>query len=99
MRNEGNIVLHWYDIGVELLGNEDAVLDVIKENTADAKECCTKMFQTWLERNPDASWNQLYTTLEKIKLASAAFKIKSYSMLISLQILFYVYSYSANYIY
>ena len=84
MRNEGNIIIHWYDIGVELLGNEDSIVDVIKSSAANEEDGCTNMFQTWLKRNHDASWNQLITALEKVKLTYAAFKIKRYGMSMSL---------------
>ena len=80
MRNETNIIIHWYDIGLELL--DDGILDLIKDGASgNAEKCCTRMFKTWLDRNPDASWNQLIGTLKKIKLNAAAESVKSYSML------------------
>ena len=79
MRNEENIIIHWYDIGLELL--DDGILDLIKDGAKNPEECCTRMFKTWLDRNPDASWNQLIVTLEKINLDVAAESVKSYSML------------------
>ena len=83
MRNEPNIIIHWYDIGLELLDNDSGTLNLIKqESPGNLKECCTKMFDIWLARTPDASWNQLIGTLEKIQLNTAAKKIKIYSMLI-----------------
>ena len=83
MRNEGNIIIHWYDIGLELLNNDGGTLNVIKKDSSEnAEECCTKMFDTWLARTPDANWNQLIATLKKVQLNTAAQKIKIYSMLI-----------------
>ena len=78
MRKEGVIINNWYDIGLKLL-NDYAKLDVMeKDNPGKSEECCTEMFKIWLERNPDASWNQLITVLEGIELNTAAKNIKSY---------------------
>ena len=82
MRKQPNIVIHWYDIGLELLDKDGGKLDLIKiDSTGNTEECCTIMFRTWLDRKPNACWNQLITTLKKLELNSAAEFVKSYSML------------------
>ena len=57
----------WYDLGVELLAEEDVkALDEIRSNyPRDASTCCTKMFQLWLDRQPEASWRQLIEALRE----------------------------------
>ena len=52
------------------------VLDVIKKDNTESEECCTKMFKIWLDRKPDAGWSHLIATLEKIKLNTAAKKLR-----------------------
>ena len=55
----------WRGLGIQLLdpasGNE---LDIIeKQNHYDVKECCVRMFQNWLDKTPDASWNHVLEAL------------------------------------
>ena len=54
-------------MGIELLAEEDAqALDEIQNNyPKDASTCCTKMFQLWLDRQPEASWRQLIQALRE----------------------------------
>ena len=69
----------WRDLGIELLG-EDATteLDVIKaNNTDDVTKCCAKMLSLWLQRQTEASWNQLIEALEQVKLNRLAKEIKA----------------------
>ena len=57
----------WYDLGVELLADEDVqALDEIQNNyPRDMSTCCTKMLQLWLDRQPEASWRQLIQALRE----------------------------------
>ena len=57
----------WHDLGLELLEPQDeASLNEIKHNSHnDVAECCKEMFQLWLEKCPDASWNQLIESLRE----------------------------------
>ena len=70
----------WYDIGLELFDVEDeSILNTIKNNNfRDSKDCTTEMLRLWLERKPDASWNQLLQALKapNIKLETLASKIE-----------------------
>ena len=75
-----DIANDWYEIGVELFDAEDVpVLNTIKKNhPEDANKCAAEMLQLWLDRKPEASWNQLLETLREphIKLNTLAAKIE-----------------------
>ena len=62
-----SVTTKWYDLGVELLAEEDvqALDEIQRNNPRDVSTCCTKMFQLWLERQPDASWRQLIQALRE----------------------------------
>ena len=70
----------WYDIGLELLEQKDErAVNIIKKNNAgNVTECCTEMLELWLNRQPNATWNQLIKALKApgIELNSAASKIE-----------------------
>ena len=65
-----SVAFKWQDLGIELLDLEDIrTLDEIQKNyPRDASTCCTKMFQLWLDRQPEASWEQLIKALRGIDL-------------------------------
>ena len=65
-------------MGIELLGQDGiADLDVIKaNNTDDVTKCCSKMLSLWLQRQTEASWNQLIEALVQVKLNRVAQEIK-----------------------
>ena len=65
-----SISFKWHDLGIELLEPEDIrTLDEIQSNyPRDASTCCTKMFQLWLDKQPEASWEQLIKALRDIDL-------------------------------
>ena len=68
----------WKDLGIELLGggsNDD--LNIIKNNNSDVQDCCSKMFQLWLERQPTASWRQLIQALKQLKLNYLATQVEA----------------------
>lgn len=68
----------WKDLGVELLGSGNSVtLDVIKNSNSDATECCSAMFQLWLDRQPAASWRQLIKALKQLQLNHLANEVES----------------------
>ena len=62
-----SVTTKWYDLGVELLAEEDvqALDEIQRNNPSDVSTCCTKMFQLWLEKQPDASWRQLIQALRE----------------------------------
>ena len=65
-------------MGLELLEQEDEeTLDQIKSNNPnDVGECCKKMFQLWLSKCKNATWDQLIQALEIIGLNNLATTIK-----------------------
>ena len=74
MRKE-HIATKWYQLGAELLENNDH-LEVIKVNQRnDVQSCCHEMFQKWLDVKPNASWSQLITALNNIEMTTAAVEI------------------------
>ena len=62
---KGPIATKWYDVGIELLEQKDEQeMNTIETNEAGyVSECCGKMFKLWLERQPEANWNQLLEAL------------------------------------
>ena len=77
MRHEARgVATRWYDLGVELLDGNTAVLDVIKTSHQRDDDRCSEMFKTWLEMKPDASWSQLVTALTNIGMNTAADNIQ-----------------------
>ena len=77
MRKE-HIATKWYELGAELLENDNH-LEVIKANHQnDVQSCCQEMFKRWLDVKPNASWSQLGTALRNIGMTTAAVAIKQY---------------------
>ena len=74
-----DICSHWHDLGVELLDDSHvATLDSIFENNQkDVNECCTKMFELWLETSATATWNDLLDALKQLQLCDLATKIET----------------------
>jgi len=71
-REAGEMAIKWFDLGVELLDGDTSKLDFIEKQYHNQEERCCRMFKTWLERKPDASWSQLVTALKNINLYQAA---------------------------
>ena len=61
----GSVGLKWYDLGIELLDDVDALDKIGAEHPTDLNKCCTKMFLLWLRKQPTASWNQLIEALRE----------------------------------
>ena len=55
------ITTQWYEIGLELLGEEDEyVLNIIMANYSNDPDKCTReMLQLWLARKSNPTWDQL----------------------------------------
>jgi len=67
------LMTKWCDLGLELLDSNTSILDAIREgHQNDADKCCTEMFKEWLARKPDASWDELVTSLNNIRMNTAA---------------------------
>ena len=76
----GSVSSKWHDLGIELLDPDDVEeLDKIKiQYPQDLNECCKAMFQLWLRKQSDASWNQLIGALRQpgIQLDTLATKVE-----------------------
>ena len=68
----------WHDLGLELLEQEDeeALYQIKIHNPNDIGGCCKEMFQLWLRKCPNATWNQLIQALEEVDLNNLAYKIE-----------------------
>jgi len=70
----------WYDIGLELLEpTDEPQLRIIKSNKLGKADSCAEMLDLWIDRQPNASWNQLIEALKApgIELNSVASKIEN----------------------
>ena len=69
----------WYELGLQLL-EESTGVKILREIDYDypnnASRCCTKMFEIWLNQQPNASWDQLLTALDSIHMNSASEQIR-----------------------
>ena len=55
----------WKDITVQLLKtDQQQVINIINsDHPQNARECCKRIFEIWLDTTTDATWNQLITAL------------------------------------
>ena len=62
------VATDWHNLGVQLIPDHlQRQLGIIRaDNPGDAKECCTIMFEYWLQVDTTASWNKLIEALRKI---------------------------------
>jgi len=51
-------------------------LNMIKANSTDNVECCSKMFTLWHQRTPKANWKQLIEALKEVKLTQLASELE-----------------------
>ena len=68
----------WRELGIVLMG-QDAVtdLDTIRvDYPNNVKECCSRMFTTWHQRTPKASWKQLIEALKEVNLTQLASELE-----------------------
>ena len=64
-------------MGLELLEPEDEgkLNEIQYSSHRDVSERCKQMFQLWLERCPDATWEHLIQALIEVGLNQLAYKI------------------------
>ena len=76
----------WHDLGLELLEQEDEerLHEIKTNNPNDVGECCKEMFQLWLRKCSNATWNQLIQALREIELNNLATTIEG--MLIPMEV-------------
>ena len=59
----------WKDLGGELIPDAVTELNAISvQYRGNVVECCSSLFQLWLQRQPNASWKQLIEALKKVAL-------------------------------
>ena len=70
--------MQWYDLGVELLEDENRKkLNNIRENYKEVETCCSFMFQAWLDTSPSASWIKFTYALKTVGMSELASKIEA----------------------
>ena len=75
VRND--IASKWDNLGVELLDDEQlSKLKNIAKNEDEVEDRCTKLFNYWLDTDPDASWNKLLEALKNMEQNNLVDKIK-----------------------
>ena len=69
--------IKWHDLGLELLEPEDEgkLNEIQYSSHRDVSERCKQMFQLWLEKCPDATWEHLIQALREVGLNRLACKI------------------------
>ena len=67
-----DIATRWRDLGLELVDSNKILRVIEADNRNDVNTCCRLMFEKWLEMKSDASWSQLVTALQNIKMNTAA---------------------------
>ena len=56
----------WKYLGA-LLHFDQAELEIIFSNFRnDSEECCRSLLSRWLQKNPDASWDQLFLAIDDL---------------------------------
>ena len=61
----------WKNIGISL-DIELAHLNIIKANCpGDVVRCCNDLWDKWLELDPDATWDKLFTAIDEGTATSA----------------------------
>ena len=67
----------WKDLGRELMPDSDAALSTIAVNAhGNVINCCSSLFNLWLQRQPEASWRQLIQALKDTGLDTLATQIE-----------------------
>ena len=66
------IATKWYELGLELVDSNKVLKVIEADNPRSTNTCCRVMFEKWLEKAPNASWSQLVTALDNIKMKTAA---------------------------
>ena len=80
---KANITDKWFDIGMQLfdVGDEIVLNTIQTNNSGDANKCTAEMLKLWLDRKPDANWNQLIQTLRMPVIGLNALALKIENML------------------
>ena len=57
---------NWRYLGALLNFKHAEMENIFSDFRNDSKECCRHLLSTWLEKNPDASWNQLFSAIDDL---------------------------------
>ena len=75
---------HWEDIGV-YLDIELGRLNIIKaDHPGDTSGCCKDLWKKWLELDPDATWEKLFTAIDDCTVSSASSSTGTYVIVASI---------------
>ena len=68
----------WYELGLVLLNPKYAnyLKTIETEEVKDARACCRKMFDKWLNTEEKASWDKVIEALKKIEEVNEASHIR-----------------------
>ena len=67
-----DIVTKWHEFGLVLVDSYNVIKIIKADHRNDVTTCCRILFEKWLEKAPDASWNELVTALNGIEMKTAA---------------------------
>ena len=72
----------WRDLGIVLMGQDAADdLDVIRiDHPNNVKECCSRMFSEWRQRNTKASYKDLIDGLKEVNLIQLTSEVEKLLM-------------------
>ena len=74
------IATKWYELGLELVDSNKILRVIEADHPNNVNRCCRVMFEKWLEKTPNASWTQLVTALDSIKMNAAADAVRKLFM-------------------
>ena len=67
-----DIATKWRELGPVLIDSYRIISQIESDHRNDVCTCCRVMFEKWLERTPDADWDQLIAALNEIDMKTAA---------------------------
>ena len=67
-----DIATKWHELGPVLIDSYSVIRRIEADHRNDVTTCCRVMFEKWLERTPDANWDQLVAALNEIDMKTAA---------------------------
>ena len=74
------IATKWYELGLELVDSNKILRVIEADHPNNVNRCCRVMFEKWLEKTPNASWTQLVSALDSIKMNAAADAVRKLFM-------------------
>ena len=57
---------NWRYLGASLNFDHAEMEIIFSDFRNDSKECCRHLLTNWLEKNPDASWDQLFSVIDDL---------------------------------